>query len=368
MKTVDHVRWMNEALMLARNGEGLTRPNPPVGAVVVRGGRRVGHGWHARAGGPHAEVGALAEAGRLARGAVLYVTLEPCCTWGRTPPCTEAIKAAGIREVVVGALDPNPRHRGRGLRVLRQAGIRVRTGVGAEAAKELIRPFASWITGGRPWVTLKLAVSLDGRIADGAGHSKWITGTAARRCVQDLRRRADAVLVGAETVRTDDPSLLPRPAKGRRPWRVVAAGASGLPVDAQVLTDDRAEQTLICATAEAAGRMGLNILDHGAQMVVLPADAGGMPSLRELLHHLGSLGALHVVCEGGGELAASLIREGLVDEYLVLVAPKIIGGRAARPAVGGEGWPVSEARRLEWISVDRAGPDLVIRARPVQGR
>lgn len=360
--------WMAEALALARRGEGRTRPNPPVGAVVVKGGRIVGRGWHAGAGGPHAEVVALRDAGARARGATLYITLEPCSTWGRTPPCTDAIRAAGVKSVVAAVRDPNPKHRGRGLRLLKRAGLEVRCGEGAAEAENLLRPFASWITRRRPWLTLKLACTLDGRIADAAGHSRWITGAAARRWVQDLRRRADAILVGAGTVRADNPSLLPRPARGRQPWRVVAVGRSGVPLDSQVCTDAQSSRTLLAVTAEGADRVGSDALARGVQMVVLPAAAGGRPSMRHLMEHLGALGLLHVVCEGGGELAAELLREGLVDELAMFFAPRVLGGRGARPSVGGADVPLAAAQELEWISTERVGRDLLVRARPVQRR
>ena len=204
-----HEFWMQRALRLARRGEGLTRPNPPVGAVAVKSGKIVGEGYHRRAGGPHAEVVALSKAGTKARGCTLYVTLEPCCTWGRTPPCTDLILSSGVRRVVVSVRDPNPRHSGRGLTLLRRKGIRVIEGVCAEEGMKLIAPFAKWIRRGLPYVTLKLGMSVDGKIADRKGRSRWITGPEARNKVHELRRRVDGILVGGGTVRNDDPSPAP---------------------------------------------------------------------------------------------------------------------------------------------------------------
>ncbi len=329
------------ALALARRGEGLTRPNPPVGAVVVKGGRMIGSGFHRKAGGPHAEVLALRKAGRRARGATLYVTLEPCSTWGRTPPCTDAVLASGVKQVVVSLRDPNPRHAGRGLTLLKRAGVSVVDNVLADESRELLAPFAKWIATRRPFVTLKLGISLDGRIADRTGRSRWITGAKARQFVQGLRRRSDAVMVGANTVRIDNPSLLPRPARGRKPYRVIITHKGRLPASARVLTDDAKDQTLIAYCGGAGGT-----------------------SLSRLMSSLGALGILRVLCEGGGELAASLIQAKLVDEFIFFVAPCFVGGRGSVGAVGGRGWRMNELPRVRITSAERIGEDIMIRAVP----
>lgn len=351
----DDLRFMLRALELARKGEGLTRPNPPVGAVVVRAGRIVGEGWHRKAGGPHAEIHALRDAGAKARGATVYVTLEPCSTFGRTPPCTEALIAAGVKRVVVAARDPNPRHAGRGVTLLRRAGIAVTTGVAEDEARALIAPFSKWILTQRPWVTLKLGMTLDGRIADATGRSRWITSAASRREVQHLRRRADAILVGRGTARADDPSLLPVPARGRKPWRVVVDTHGSLPATLRVFTDEARARTLLATTRG----------ESSPNRLVLPA-RGRYVSLRALMRELGRRGLLHVVCEGGGELAAALWRDGLVDEAWLFLAPKLLGGDA-RPAFGGIGWPLAKAPELEVREVRRVGPDTLIVARPKKG-
>lgn len=356
--------WMARALALARRGEGLTRPNPPVGAVLVRGGRVVGEGWHRRAGGPHAEVFALRAAGASARGATAYVTLEPCSTHGRTPPCTEALIGAGIARVVAAVLDPNPSHAGRGLRRLRAAGIEVSCGVCEAEAGALIEPFAQWILRREPWVVLKLAMTLDGRIADAAGASRWITGAGARAIVQAERARSDAILVGAGTVLRDDPSLLPRPARGRRPWRVVLDPGGRTPVTSKVLCDGAAAQTLIAVGPDCDPARAMAFLRRGASVAVIDSQADGRLSIRALLDHLGKLGILRVLCEGGAEVAASLLDARAADELLFFYAPRILGGRSAVPAVGGAGRRLDAALGYRITETWMAGGDVAVRARP----
>ena len=356
-------RWMRRALELARRGEGKTRPNPPVGAIVVRGGRCVGEGWHRRAGEAHAEALALRRAGARARGAALYVTLEPCCTWGRQPPCTEAILSAGVARVVASLPDPNPKHRGRGFRILRKAGVAVTVGAARAEAAELIAPFTKWIVHRRPYVTLKLALSLDGRIADSEGASRWITGPAARRAVQALRRQADAILVGRETVERDDPSLLPRPSLGREPWRVVADRMGRTPLKARLLQDEAVERTLIAVSERCPAEREAALRATGAQVERLPETEEGI-SPAALLEALGRRGLLHVVCEGGGALAGSLVRAGCVDEFWFFLAPKLLGAAGAAAIAGG--WPMAEAPALEWVGGERVGRDWLIRARPAK--
>lgn len=325
--------WMKRALALARRGEGLTRPNPPVGAVLVQGGVVRSEGWHHRAGTPHAEVNCLQSIrGEIGADAVLYVSLEPCSTTGRTPPCTDLILERGIRRVVVGCEDPNPAHAGRGLDKLRRAGVEVVCGICREEAQRLIAPFAKRMLSGLPYVTLKLGATLDGRIADASGTSQWITGPAAREQVQALRRTADAIAVGAQTARADDPSLLPRPANGRHPWRVVVG--SGCPPTARLLNDASAQQTLC-----------LSSLPDGLRRLARECDV------------------MHLLCEGGGELAGSLIRGGWVDEFVIFMAPSMLGGTGV-PMFGRAGWPLAEMPRVVFQSVERCGDDVLIRAVP----
>lgn len=355
----DDGKWMHHALDLARKGEGLTRPNPPVGAVLVRDGLPVAEGWHQRAGGPHAEVEALRRAGSAAAGAHLYVTLEPCSTTGRTGPCTEAIARAGVARVSVCCRDPNPRHAGRGMALLADAGIAVREGLCEREGRELLRPFERWILTGRPYVTLKLGMSLDGRIADYAGKSQWITSAAARDRVQDLRRRVDAILVGAETVLRDDPSLRPRPAHGRDPLRVIVDSRGRVPPDARLLTDAHAGRTVIAVTAACPEVSRLAYQRAGAQVLVLPSCEGRV-SLKALMTALGRLDVLHLLCEGGGEVAGSLLRQGLADELWAFIAPCLLGG-AGRPAVAGRGWRLDRMPRACFAAMEKVGSDVLLR-------
>lgn len=326
-------KYMMRAIELAKQGEGMTRPNPPVGAVLVLEGQVVAEGWHRKAGDDHAERDCLKKLPPIAtslKQATLYITLEPCSTHGRTPPCTDLILEKGIGRVVVSVQDLNPKHAGHGLEILREAGLEVLTGICEAAGRELMAPFEKFITTGRPYVTLKLASTLDGRIADASGDSKWITGPEAREVVQAMRRRADAIMVGAATVIADDPSLLPRPSNGRQPWRVVIGKT--IPSNAKVLTDEAAERTLV--------RTG---------------------SLNKILNELAQLGVMHVLCEGGGKLAAGLIEEDLVDEFAFFIAPKLMGADGI-PNFAKRGGLISEAQNLSFHSVEQVGEDLLLRA------
>lgn len=324
---------MRRAIALARQGEGLTRPNPPVGAVLVRGGGIIAEGFHEKAGGAHAEVHCLQSAIGNLKPATLYVTLEPCSTHGRTPPCTDLILEKGVGRVVVSVMDRNPRHAGRGLEILKNAGVEVVCGVCEADGRELVAPFEKFITTGMPYVTLKLASTLDGKIADRSGGSKWITGPEARERVQQMRRRADAIMVGAGTVRADDPSLLPRPDEGRKPWRVVVG--ANIPPAAQVLRDSAAERTLV----------------RGGDLKAI---------LRELAE---KHDVMHLLCEGGGTLATELAEAGLVDEFAFFIAPKLMGadGIANFAKAGGL---VADALRVAFVSVERLGQDILIKAKP----
>jgi diaminohydroxyphosphoribosylaminopyrimidine deaminase/5-amino-6-(5-phosphoribosylamino)uracil reductase len=346
MKTHAEETWMLEALRLARLGEGLTRPNPPVGAVVVRARGIIGAGYHHRAGQPHAEILALKTAGAKARGADLYVTLEPCSTWGRTPPCVEAIVESGIRRVFVAIKDPNPRHAGRGLRQLRARGLEVYLGLGRNEAQRLIAPFEKWIQTGRPYLTLKLACTLDGCIADRTGAARWISSPVSRRWVHALRRRVDGVMIGAGTLLQDDPCLLPRPARGRHPYRIILAGRRKLPRTLQVFSDAERERTLVCRVGGASKRQGLNFTD-----------------LKSVMCYLGQAGLLHVLCEGGGHLAAALLEENLVDELSLILAPRVLADPRAIRAFAGRGWRLPQAPGFEITKIKQEGQDVRIMAR-----
>lgn len=354
-------QFMQEALAEAAKGVGLTRPNPPVGAVVVKQGKVIGRGFHPRAGEPHAEVFALRDAGAKARGADLYVTLEPCSTTGRTPPCVQAILQAGIRRVVVGAVDPNPKHAGRGLELLRQLGVEVESGVCSDAAAALIEPFARWVTSGLPHVTLKLGMTLDGRIADARGHSQWITGEAARDRVQALRRGADAILVGNGTLRADNPSLLPRPDEGRHPFRLVLDPFGRVPATLKVFTDGHEDQTLLFTSRHAAKAVRAAQAKSGCEMIEL---TGPTPDdfLAQMFALCGRRGLLHVLCEGGGQLAGSLLRQGLAHEGWFFVNPSLLGAEAA-PAFSFGPVALEHRPRFDLTAVEQVGGDLLLRAR-----
>lgn len=359
-----HERFMGEALSEARQGVGLTAPNPPVGAVVVKEGRIVGRGYHARAGAPHAEPVALREAGEAARGADLYVTLEPCSTTGRTPPCTEAICRAGIRRVVMGCMDPNPEHAGRAVDVLTHAGIEAVDGVRKAECRDLIRAFAHLQSTGRPYVTLKLGCSLDGRIADRGGMSKWITGPDSRERVQALRREVDAILVGTETVRLDNPSLRPRPARGHAPLRIVPDRRGKLPEGAKVFTDDHAERTLCLLGTDAPETRARKLVKAGVR-VERVRERNGRLDWKTVLARLGDAGVMHVLCEGGGQLAAALLRAGLVGELYWIAAPKVLGS-AGRPAVD-EAFSLDRAPGFRLHGVERVGDDVWMHLFPGEG-
>lgn len=351
---------MRLAIRLARRGLGRTSPNPPVGAVVVRRGRVVGRGFHRRAGEPHAEIEALRAAGHRARAATLYVTLEPCNHHGRTPPCSEAVLAAGVQRVVIGARDPNPHVRGRGADRLRRAGVAVDLGVEAAACAELIAPFAKYVRTGLPLVTLKLAASLDGRIATASGASRWITGPPARRLVHRLRNQTDAVMVGAGTVAADDPALTCRLRGGRNPLRVIVDGRLRVSLGAQVLTNAAAPATVI-ATVTRKPRTIETLRRRGATVLLLPGRNGRL-SLRRLLATLGRRGITSVMIEGGATLAAAAVREGVVDRLLCFFAPTLLGGDGY-PMIGPLGvCRLTQAAALRDLRIARVGADVLVQA------
>ncbi|CAE08105.1 bifunctional diaminohydroxyphosphoribosylaminopyrimidine deaminase/5-amino-6-(5-phosphoribosylamino)uracil reductase RibD [Parasynechococcus marenigrum] len=317
--------WMRRALALAALAEGRTSPNPLVGAVVLnREGRLVGEGFHARSGEPHAEVGALAQAGTAAAGGTLIVTLEPCCHHGRTPPCSRAVLQAGVARVVVALEDPDPRVAGGGIAQLRKAGVVVITGVLRQEAAEQNRAFLHRVRTGRPWGVLKWAMGLDGRTALPNGTSQWISGADSRRWVHQLRAGCDAVIVGGGTVRADDPLLTSRGRRDPEPLRVVLSRGLDLPAEAQ-LWDTASAATLVAHGPEAAGKQAPN----GPERLELE-QCEPLP----LMQHLAARGCNQVLWECGSELAAAAIRQGCVQEVAAVLAPKLMGGVAARTPLG----------------------------------
>jgi diaminohydroxyphosphoribosylaminopyrimidine deaminase/5-amino-6-(5-phosphoribosylamino)uracil reductase len=355
---------MHQALALANRAQGRTSPNPPVGAVVVKNGQVIGEGHTQPAGSWHAEVMALRQAGEAAQGATLYVTLEPCCHYGRTPPCTQAILAAGIAEVHVGTVDPNPLVAGKGLNELEAAGIRVFTGALDAEARGSIEGFAKYITTGLPFFTLKWAMSLDGKIATRSGESKWITGETARALAHDLRDRSDAILVGVDTVIADDSELsvriaTGRPERPRGPWRIIVDSAGRIPLEAKVLRSDLATGTIVATTARADLAKLENIVQCGAEALVLP-DRNGRVELEALATALASRGIVNVMVEGGATVFGAFLQAGLADKIHAFIAPKIIGGRAAPGPVGGEGISaILDVTKLEKMRVEPAGEDYL---------
>ncbi|MBI4495886.1 MAG: bifunctional diaminohydroxyphosphoribosylaminopyrimidine deaminase/5-amino-6-(5-phosphoribosylamino)uracil reductase RibD [Deltaproteobacteria bacterium] len=354
---------MRLALVLAAKGAGRTSPNPLVGAVVVRGGTVVGQGYHRRAGGPHAEIRALRQAGERARGATLYLNLEPCAHFGRTPPCTDSILRAGIGRVVAGMTDPNPLVSGRGIRKLRRRGVRAEVGLLERECRELNAPFCKYITTGWPFVILKAALSLDGKIATRAGDSRWISCPASRKFVHRLRQRMDAVMVGVGTVLRDNPLLTVRLAgKGpRHPLRIIVDSRLRLPWGAQVVQTAGKVPTLVAATRAAPSSKLRRLAGIGIEVLVVRSDGRGQVSLRALMEELARRGIVSLLLEGGAALNASALREGIVDRLLCFYAPKLIGGETAPGLVGGEGIRrMAEAKAATIRQVKRLGPDLLV--------
>jgi len=423
----NYLNYMRQAIGLARRSYGQTSPNPMVGAVLVKGGKIIGRGWHRRAGEPHAEIEALRDAqkrGHNPKGATLYVTLEPCCTQGRTPPCTEAIKAAGIRRVVIGATDPNPKHSGRAFKILRRAGIEVtasgsagvppaspsirrpatrRRDAGAPRADALANEclrlneaFNHWIVHRTPFVIVKAAMTLDGKIATASGESKWITGGKARAHGMKLRQGADAVLVGINTILADDPSLTfrtnadskrniehptsNRPSLGSygpagiqhpKPRRIILDSMARTPQTAKVVSDEFAALTTI-VVSKYAPKNRVAALAKRVNVIVAPATKRRARSdapyqqidLRWLMRKLGAGNVTSLLVEGGGEVNASFLLGGLAQRVSFFYAPKILGGRDSRKAVAGEGArSLAEVIRLRDVEWKRLGPDLLLTAR-----
>ena len=352
---------MARALELAWSAVGLTSPNPPVGAVLVRGDRVVGEGFTQPAGQAHAEMVALNAAGDLARGATLYVTLEPCSHYGRTPPCTEAIIAAGVSEVHVATIDKNPRVSGSGIAQLRRADIAVHVGQGQYQADELSAPHSRLVSTGRPLVTAKFAMSLDGKIATRTGDSKWITGEESRRYVHELRARSDAIMAGIGTVIADDPQLTARRPDGtplpRQPLRVVVDSSGRIPLESALLRQPG--EALIAASGGSEEKLA-HLEEAGAKILTLSA-LDGRVDLLVLLTELGDRGVTSVFVEGGATLLGSLFDAGLVDRVVAFVAPVIIGGDSALSPVGGVGVErMADALRLKDIQIQTFGEDVAV--------
>ena len=357
MQTIDE-GYMRQALALAKRGAGRVSPNPMVGCVIVKDGRVIGEGWHEYCGGLHAERNALKNRTADAAGATLYVTLEPCCHWGRTPPCTDAILENKIARVVVGCLDPNPLVAGKGTRILRDAGVAVESGVCEDECCALNRVFFHYITHKTPYGVLKYAMTLDGKLAAHTGDSKWVTGEAARAHVHETRSRLSAIMVGVGTVLADDPLLTCRMEGGRDPVRIVCDSHLRTPVDSALVRTARETRTIIaciqrneCAAAfEAAG----------IELLVC-AEKDGKVDLADLWRRLGEMGIDSVLIEGGAALHFAALEAGVVNEVQAYIAPKLIGGAGAKSPVGGLGIAkMADALALEQVTCTKLGDDFLI--------
>lgn len=361
------LHYMTLALRLAAKGQGTTSPNPMVGAVVVKQGRIVGQGFHLRPGTPHAEILALQRAGTQARGATLYVTLEPCCHLKkRTPPCVPEVLRSGIRRVVIAMVDPNPAVKGKGTAALRRAGLSVMVGVARSEAENLNKAYCHWMKTGRPYVTLKAGMTLDGQLATASGESQWITGKKSREEVHRLRGEVDAVLVGLGTVLVDNPSLTARVGStlnklaSRQPLRIVVDSRLRIPFKALVLTQQGKAKTVIATTAAASAARRVTLHKRGIEVLTLPSIQGHV-SLSALLKELGRRGIISLLLEGGGEVNAAMLKAKLIDQVLLYMAPLLLGGQNAKGLIGGKSPArLASAIALRHVVTRSVGHDLVV--------
>ena len=360
--TAQDMKYMRRALALAARARGRTSPNPLVGAVVVQGGEVVGEGYHQAAGGAHAEVHAINHAGAAANGGALYVTLEPCSHYGRTPPCTETIIQSGIAQVFAAHVDPNPKVGGNGIQELEKAGIRVHVGLCEPEARRLNEIFIKYIRTNRPFVILKSAMSLDGKIATVSGESQWISSEASRLRGHEIRDTVDAVLVGVNTVLNDNPSLTTRlPCRdGKDPTRIVVDSECRTPLTANVFNMDSDADTIIATTKRASEERITRLEATGAKVVVVE-EAENRVCLSSLMQVLGCQGITSVLIEGGAEVNASALKAGIVDKIMFFVAPKLIGGADAPSPIGGDGIQrLTEAHELRDVSVKLIDGDILV--------
>ena len=359
-------KYMRIAITLASKGRGRTSPNPLVGAVIVKDNRIAGQGYHEKAGEPHAEINAITAAGKQTQGSALYVNLEPCNHHGRTPPCTQAILTAGIRRVVIGMPDPNPDVKGGGIEFLRSHGVKVECGVLEKECLRLNEAFIKYVTEKRPFVIMKAAASMDGKIATRSGDARWITGERARRFVHRLRNEVDAILVGAGTVIKDDPMLTTRlgQKRGRDPLRVILDSGLKIPLTARIFNLDSSAQTLVATLDNASDSKKRRLIEKGVEIMAVSTNQSGL-DLAELLSKLGRRGILSILIEGGGAVFASAIQSRLVDKFYLFYAPIIIGGTKAVDMVGGEGVNhIAGAFRLKDMKTRKIGDDLLVEAYP----
>jgi len=358
-----HRKWMQRALELAEKGRGFTSPNPMVGAVLVKDDQVIGEGYHQQFGGSHAEVWAIEQAGDAARGSTLYVNLEPCCFAGKTPPCTTAIIAAGIAEVYIGMIDPNPRVNSEGAHQLQKAGIQVHIGLLGEEACQLNRGFVITMEKKRPWITLKLAQTADGYIADVSGKSQWISCPEAREFTRHQRSLHDAVMVGMGTVFKDDPGLLPVNRDGFIPYRIALDDMLRIPARFRLVADEFRQRTVIVTASGEKSTKIKQLRGSGVNILRVPGDSFGWIDLPAAVRKLCEFGITSIYTEGGSQVAGSLIQQGLVDEIQLIIAPKVLGEGIS--TFSGFMKSLDNSIQLEWENFERLGSDLLVRGRAV---
>ncbi len=364
MSDDDQLRhWMRRALELAHRGRGAVEPNPQVGCLIIQHDQIIGEGWHRTYGGPHAEIEAIAQAGTQADGAICVVTLEPCCHVGKTPPCTAGLISAGVRHVVIGCLDPNPQVAGKGVEILKQAGVDVTLGILEDDCLELISPYAKLIKQGTPWVIAKWAMTLDGHIATHTGDSQWVSNQASRAKVHELRGVVDAVVVGIETALADDSLLTARPPGPRTATRVILDRQARLPLDSR-LVQTAAETPVLIATGPNADAGRLAALSNSGCEIWRGDSADPLQLWQDLLSEMGRRQWTNVLVEGGSRVLGTCFDAETVDEVHVFIATKIIGGQTAPPAVGGTGLAMmAQARPLRQLRYSQLGDDLYVTGR-----
>ncbi len=352
--------YMRQALEIAKYAYGRTSPNPLVGAVVVKDDRIVGQGWHRQAGTEHAEVHALRQAGALCKGATIYVTLEPCSHYGKTPPCADAIISAGITKVVIGMLDPNPLVAGRGVKKMQEAGIAVVVGVLTAEAQRLNEVFLKWIIDKKPFIVLKTAMTLDGKISTVTGHSRWITNSTSRQRVHQLRDIYDGIMVGINTVIEDNPMLTARVDGGKNPIRIVVDSSLKIDINANVV-QDKSAKTIVATTDKADKDKILKLQAQDVDVIVVDKDENDKVDIEKLLDILGQQNICSILVEGGATLSGSFVAKKLVDKVYSFIAPKIIGGKEALTPVAGTGLSnLDNALLLENISTEILAGDILI--------
>ena len=361
----EDIKFMRLAMDLSTRGLGRVNPNPMVGAVIVRDGRVLAEGWHRFYGGLHAETDALSSCTEDVSGATMYVTLEPCCHWGKQPPCTDAIVRSHIARVVVGMTDPNPLVSGRGLKILRDHGISVDSGLLEDEIRRLNRVFMKYMTEKRPWVVLKWAMTIDGRVAAAGGDSRWVSGEESRRFVHELRGRYMSIAAGSGTVSSDDPMLNCRVGGLRQPLRIVVSSTGSLSPDSAIAETAREFPAMLVHTSAAPSSRLHELRGKGVRTLECATAPDGRTDLSDMLGRLAEMQVDSLLVEGGPELNWSFVEAGLADEFYIFTAPKIIGGRTAPGAIGGHGFSLmSHALPVEVESVSRCGEDILIHGFP----